>query len=206
MITSPAKRSTSHRIACAMSAIGVLGLFTTTAGAQQLPRIKPGGWQYETSVANTAIPGLPPEAAAMLDRAINKVTKAKFCITPEDSESFAKQLTNPGGSHECEFKNVTNKGTTYHWEMHCSTGEDASGFSSVSTMEKPNDDSFTMKAETKIESRKGDVTTNVTTKGSFLGADCKAVGAKTYKEILSEAKDQLKDLSSKGGVVPHGSK
>lgn len=59
------------------------------AAASAAPKVTPGQWQSTTIIDNVTMPGLPPEALAMMK---GRPTTVTYCLTPEEAEADPKKM------------------------------------------------------------------------------------------------------------------
>jgi hypothetical protein len=95
----------------------------TAAGAL---RFNPGKWVSTVTVDEMTIPGLPPQAAAMMKKAIGEAHTDDKCLTPEEAKKpQANFFTN---KKDCRYDHFTMSGGSIDAKMVCSSGGQSQTF------------------------------------------------------------------------------
>ena len=170
--------------------------------AQDLPKLKPGAWEMTTETDQAA--GPPPEMIAKMPPQLQEQMKkavaagrapTRHCVTPNDQD-YVAQMQRMGGDVKCKHSALQRSGNTHRWTSTCSGT--MPGMSAPFTIESDHaatigGDTFEHSSVNKrtegMPAHAPGMSANRTTKtsGRFLGADCKAHGARTMEEMMKEA-------------------
>jgi|JI8StandDraft_2_1071088.scaffolds.fasta_scaffold08724_4 hypothetical protein len=88
------------------------------APATAAPQVMPGQWQSTSVVEHMTMPGMPPEALAMMK---GRPTTVRYCLTPEEAAADPRKLLNADKS--CTVKRFTLNAGTIDAEMQCRTDQ-----------------------------------------------------------------------------------
>ncbi len=66
-----------------------LAALLVSAPALAVPKVTPGQWQATTTIESATMPGMPPQALAMMK---NRPTTVTYCLTPQDVEADPKKM------------------------------------------------------------------------------------------------------------------
>jgi Protein of unknown function (DUF3617) len=77
--------------------------------------ITPGRWRSEGIVTSVDMPGLPPEALAMMKR---RPISHSYCVTPDEAEAGARGLFSEGNG-ACEYSRFSMNGGRINAVMKC---------------------------------------------------------------------------------------
>lgn len=78
--------------------------------------VKPGKWQATMIIENMSMPGMPPEALAMMK---GRPTVTTYCMTPEEAEADPRKLLDT--EKKCKFNSFNLSGGKMSAEMVCQT-------------------------------------------------------------------------------------
>lgn len=164
--------------------------------ADELPKLRVGVWEQSTKLDAPQFKGLPPALAQELVRQLGE-KKTRLCVTKEDQQKLTEGFFESSDG-SCSVKDVTRKGSVYSWTADCSGSHPAAGKGNVVTrftMNKPSDDAYSLMVETKGAMRGKEIQQSMMVEGRFLGEDCSALGAKTGKQVIEEAKKRGQELA-----------
>jgi len=78
--------------------------------------VKPGKWQATMTIESMSMPGMPPEALAMMK---GRPTTTTYCMTPEEAAADPKKLMD--ADSKCKFNRFSLAGGRMSAEMLCQT-------------------------------------------------------------------------------------
>ena len=182
--------------------LGVLSvIFAATLGevdanAEELPRLQLGAWEQTIKLEAPQFKGLPPAIAQQLVKQLGE-KKTRLCITSREQNDLMEGFLE-GSEGRCAIKDVSRKGNVYSWVAACSGDHELVGNGSVQstfTMNKPSESAYTVNVVSKGQIRGNPMAHSMSIEGRYLGADCKAFGAKSGKEVIEEAKKKGQALA-----------
>jgi hypothetical protein len=86
------------------------------APALAAPQVTPGEWQSTSVIEQVSMPGMPPEALAMMK---GRPTTVRYCLTPEEAEARPEKLFDSDG--KCRATRFSLASGTLDAEMQCKT-------------------------------------------------------------------------------------
>jgi len=182
--------------------------------AEELPRLQLGAWEQTMKLEAPEFKGLPPAIAQQLVKQLGE-KKTRLCVTSKEQNGLMDGFLE-GSEGQCAVKDISRKGSVYSWVAACSGEHELVGSGSVRstfTMNKRSDDAYTVTVVSKGAIRGNQLAHSMTIEGRYLGADCKAFGAKTGEEVLEEAKKKghalaenpfIAEMRRKGGQGQKG--
>lgn len=84
------------------------------APASAAPQVTPGQWEATMTVIDASMPGMPPDAMAMLK---GRPTTTRYCLTPQEAEARPEKLLNADKS--CQIKRFNLAAGSIDAEMTC---------------------------------------------------------------------------------------
>lgn len=188
------------------------GIAFNAAQAQSIPKLKPGAWEQTTitpaadsSAMREQMAKMPPQVREMMEKSMPKGPQThvnKHCVSGND-EAFAQSMQSRMGANvKCDNVNMRPSGTTHSWTSRCAgtIGPNQTAFKSESEHQFTlTGDAYQHKMKMKNEGGPGGPTTSEsTTNGRFLGADCKAHGALTMAEQMKQL-DEVRSAKPRPG-------
>lgn len=183
-----------------ISVFVALGLACSSAYAQSLPKLKPGAWEMtststpDASAMRDQLAKMPPQIREMMEKSMLRgpqTTVTKHCVTPKDEAFGQDVMARMGGNVKCDTIGMRQSGNTYSWTSRCAgtMGPGGVAIKSESTHQlTTSGDTYQHKMSVKSEGGPmGGNTTESSSSGRFLGADCKANGALTLDEQMRQA-------------------
>jgi hypothetical protein len=92
----------------------------SAASAAGALHFNPGKWVSTVTVDEMTIPGLPPQAAEMMKKAMAKPHMADKCLTPEEAKKPKGDFFS--GKNDCRYDHFTMGGGKIDAKMICSSG------------------------------------------------------------------------------------
>lgn len=96
------------------------------ASASGALRFNPGRWESNISIDEMSIPGLPPQAQAMMKKRMGQLQTTSHCLTPEDAKKPTADFFS--GKSDCRYDHFTMAGGTLDAKMVCSHGGESQTF------------------------------------------------------------------------------
>ncbi len=84
--------------------------------------VNPGLWRTTMTIDEMSVPGMPPEAAAEMQKMQGRTTTAEKCLTPEDVKKPKEDFF--GGNDNCRYERLTMGNGKIDAVMNC-TGDGA---------------------------------------------------------------------------------
>lgn len=192
-----------NHLSTPLLAVGVvLSMLAGSASAQPQPRLKPGAWEI---TSETDMPGLSPEMMAQMppqaQEAMKKAMTAarapqKSCVTANDPDVATMMQKRAGVDIKCTTSGIRKSGATHSWSSSCTGTHPSAGtpikFDAEHTFVYDQGNTFEMTSKTKVEGM-GPMAAgfrSTSSRGRYLGPDCKALGAVTIEERMREAEAQ----------------
>ena len=161
------------------------------ANAEELPRLKLGAWEQTIKLEAPQFKGLPPAIAQQIVKQLGE-KKTRLCITSKEQNGLMEGFLE-GSEGRCAIKDVSRKGNIYSWVAACSGDHELVGSGSIRsnfTMNKSSEGAYTVTVVSKGQIRGNPMAHSMSIEGRYLGADCKAFGAKTGEEVIEDAKNK----------------
>ena len=117
---------------------------------QEAGLIRAGQWVSTVEVEDVTVPGIPPQAAADMERMIEQSHKAQVCLTPEEAGRPNADFF--GGNENCRYDHFTMRGGKIDAQMRCDTGAGATVMELDGTYAR---DSYTMRMSTRTPGGQG---------------------------------------------------
>lgn len=80
--------------------------------------VKPGKWQMTMTIDNMSMPGMPPEALAMMK---GRPTVTSYCMTPEETKADPKKML--AADKSCKINRFNMSGGKMLADMSCKTDQ-----------------------------------------------------------------------------------
>ncbi len=80
--------------------------------------VKPGKWQMTMIIENMSMPGMPPEALAMMK---GRPTVTTYCMTPEEAKADPKKML--AADKSCKMNRFNMSGGKMLADMSCKTDQ-----------------------------------------------------------------------------------
>lgn len=82
------------------------------------PKVNPGQWQATTVIESATMPGVPPEALAMMK---GRPTTVTYCLTPEEAEADPEKML--GADKSCKIDRFSLANGKIDAAMTCKTDQ-----------------------------------------------------------------------------------
>jgi Protein of unknown function (DUF3617) len=183
-------------------------LLVPLSGNAQTPiKLKSGAWEVTTE-SDAAAPAdmlakMPPQMQEMMKQKMAEATAkarapTRVCVTPNDDDYRKAMLERMGANIKCNHGATQRSGSTYAWTSSCVSTHPGAGtgikIDSEHTMRYDGGNDWTHTAKTRSEGMAGagPTTRTSSSKGHYLGSDCKAFGALTLEEQMKDAENRAR--------------
>lgn len=129
----------------------------------------PGRWESTMKMEAIDMPGIPPEAKAMMDKSMMAERHFATCLTPEQAAKPNAEFFNPGKS-DCTFEHFTMAGGKLDATMTCNHGPEQMTLT-MAGQYRP--ESYQVHTTSKVSRPGGQAMTSSMTMTSHRAGDCK---------------------------------
>ncbi|WP_439533306.1 DUF3617 domain-containing protein [Polymorphobacter sp.] len=98
--------------------IVLVAVMIAATPALAAPKVTPGQWQAVTVIESASMPGMPPEALAMMK---GRPTTVTYCLTPEEAEADPKKML--AADKSCTMNRFRFEGGSIDAELSCKTDQ-----------------------------------------------------------------------------------
>lgn len=92
--------------------------------AEDAVTLEPGQYRSTVEMVSVDIPGAPPEAVAMMKRAISSGnTTTEYCLTPEEAEKGYEEMARNSAQGDCNVRRFDVDGGDIDAEMTCTAAD-----------------------------------------------------------------------------------
>ena len=130
---------------------------------------QPGRWESTLKMESMDMPGMPPEAKAMMEKSMGTARKLATCLTPEQAARPAADFFNQGSSG-CKYEHFTMADGRLDGAMTCQHGPEVMKITIAGNYAP---DSYEVHTDSKVSMPGGKAMTSSMTMTSHRVGDCK---------------------------------